>query len=277
MPPGAINNTAGMFYRFVYEMKIDDLVIYPSKISRQVHIGEIKSEYKYQPEIDNDFPNQRDVVWKKSYPRTHFSQPALYEIGSALSLFQVRNYADEFITALVGSSEPVSSEGGDETEEIASISEDMESQTKDYILKQLHRHYPGDALEELVVHLLERMGYHARQTAKNTPSVDVIAHKDEFGFEPPLIRCQVKSSEETVKLEPVEKLYSRVNQNEYGLFITLADYNNKVAAFAESKQNLRLIDGYELVDIILEHYEDLDTKYKNTLPLNKVFLPSISR
>ena len=277
MPLGAIRNTAGIFYRFVYEMQIGELVIYPSKRSKQVYIGEIKSDYKFQPSIDEEFPNQRDVIWKRNYPRTRFSQPALYEIGSALSLFQVKNYAEEFLSAIEGMPEPTSVETEEEAEEVASITEDMESQTKDFILKQLHRHYQGEALEELLVHLLEKMGYHARQTMKNTPSVDVIAHRDEFGFEPPLIRCQVKSSEETVKLEPVEKLYSRVNQNEYGLFITLSDYNSKVIAFAESKPNLRLIDGYELVDIILEHYDELDIKYKNTIPLNKVFLPSVAK
>jgi len=29
-------------------------------------------------------------------PRTRFSQGALYEIGSAMSLFQVKNYVDKF-------------------------------------------------------------------------------------------------------------------------------------------------------------------------------------
>ncbi len=273
---GAQRNIAGIFYRFVYEMQIGDLVVYPSKRNKRVCIGEVKSGYKYRPDVDSEFPNQRDVAWNADFPRTRFSQQALYEIGSALSLFQVRNYADEFLAALEGtpgSEEPAT---GEETVEVASITEDMESQTQDFVLKQLHRHYQGEALEELIVHLLEKMGYHARQTMRNAPSVDIIAHRDEFGFEPPLIRCQVKSSDETVNLEPVEKLYSRVNQNEYGLFITLSGYNSRVTAFAEAKHNLRLIDGYELVDIILEHYDELDTKYKNTIPLNKVFLPSVA-
>jgi restriction system protein len=277
MSLGASRNTAGIFYRFVYEMQIGDLVIYPSKLSKQVYIGEIKSGYKYQPDIFKEYPNHRDIIWKANFPRTDFSQQALYEMGSALSLFQVKNYADEFLAALEGKPESKESVLGEEIEEVASITEDMESQTKDFVLKQLHKHYQGEALEELVVHLLEKMGYHARQTVKNTPSVDVIAHRDEFGFEPPLIRCQVKSADETVNLEPVEKLYSRVNQNEYGLFITLSGYNNKVITFAEAKHNLRLIDGYELVEIILDHYDELDTKYKNTLPLNKVFLPSVAK
>ncbi len=277
MSVGALRNTAGIFYRFVYDMQIGDLVIYPSKRSKQIYNGEVKSEYQYMSESTTGFINQRDVEWKANYPRTRFSQQALYEIGSALSLFQVKNYGDEFLAALEGKPESEEPALGEETEEVATIAEDVETQTKDFVLKQLGRNYKGEALEVFIVHLLEKMGYHARQTFKNSPSVDIIAHKDEFGFESPLIKCQVKSEEGAIKLEPVKKLCSRVKSNEYGLFITLSIYNDKVYRFAESQPNLRLIDGYELVDLILEHYDELDTKYKNTIPLDKVFLPSVAK
>lgn len=277
MSVGALRNTAGIFYRFVYEMQIGDLVIYPSKPSKQIYIGEVTSEYKYRPDSHEEFIHHHNVEWKANYPRTRFTQDALYEIGSALSLFQVKNYADEFLAALEGKPESKESALEEETKEVATIAEAVETQTKDFILKQLYKNYKGEALEVFIVHLLEKMGYHARQTFKNSPSVDIIAHKDEFGFEPPLVKCQVKSEEGTINLDPVEKLCSRVKPTEYGLFITLSSYNDKAYRYAESQHNLRLIDGYELVDIILEHYDELDTKYKNTIPLNKVFLPSVTK
>jgi restriction system protein len=280
MLAGAYPNTAGIFYRFVYEMKIGDLVIYPSKRSKQIYIGEVTSEYNYRPDSHEEFVHQRNVQWKANYPRTKFTQDALYEIGSALSLFQVKNYADEFMAALEGKHE--TKESGlaqeEEKEDVAGLTENFEQQAKDFVLKQLKKSYKGEALEVFIVHLLEKMGYHARQTPTNTPSVDIIAHKDEFGFENPIIKCQVKSEEGTINLDPVEKLCSRVKPpNEYGLFITLSNYNDKATRFGESQNNLRLINGYDLVDIILEHYDDLDTKYKNTIPLNKVFLPSVAK
>ena len=273
----ALRNTAVIFYRFVYEMQIGDLVIYPSKPSKQIYIGEVRSEYKYRPDSHEEFINHHNVEWKANYPRTRFTQDALYEIGSALSLFQVKNYADEFLAALEGRPESKESALEEEAKEVATIAESVETQTKDFVLKQLYKNYKGEALEVLIVHLLEKMGYHARQAPKNNPSVDIIAHKDEFGFEAPLVKCQVKSEEGTINLDPVEKLCSRVKPSEYGLFITLSSYNDKACRYAESQHNLRLIDGYELVDIILEHYDELDTKYKNTIPLNKVFLPSVTK
>ena len=36
---GAIANGAGMLYRFVHEVQIGDYIIFPSKIDRQINIG----------------------------------------------------------------------------------------------------------------------------------------------------------------------------------------------------------------------------------------------
>jgi hypothetical protein len=45
------------------------------------------------------------------------------------------------------------------------------------------------------------------------------------------------------------------------------------AVFAQSKSNLRLIDGEELVALILQHYEQFDSRYKGLLPLKRVYVP----
>jgi len=104
--PGAIPNYAGQLFRFVHEMNIGDLVVYPSKRDRHVHIARVEGEYRYDPAVSREYPNQRSVKWLRDLPRTNFSQGALYEIGSAMSFFQVRNYAHEFRQALEGKITP---------------------------------------------------------------------------------------------------------------------------------------------------------------------------
>ena len=96
MKPGAKINSASQLFRFLHEMKVGDLVCYPSKADRQIHIGQVVGPYQYDPSEVPSYPQQRRVDWKSGVPRTSFSQGALYEIGSALSLFQLKNYADEF-------------------------------------------------------------------------------------------------------------------------------------------------------------------------------------
>ena len=46
-----------------------------------------------------------------------------------------------------------------------------------------------------------------------------------------------------------------------------------VCGHKPSPPNLRLIDGSELVTLILQHYEELDSRYKGLLPLKRVYVP----
>jgi restriction system protein len=103
--------------------------------------------------------------------------------------------------------------------------------------------------------------------------VDILAHKDELGFEPPIIKVQVKITEGSIGDPVVSALYGKVGPAEHGLIVTLGSYTPQAQAFAKSKTNLRLIDGEELVDLILTHYEKLDSRYKGVIPLKRVYAP----
>jgi restriction system protein len=260
---------AGQLYRFVHEMNTDDLVVFSAKRERKVHIGKVEGEYRYRPNIDEGYPNQRAVKWIKKVPRTDFSQGALYEMGAGISLFQIKNYADEVVNVLEGR-EPVAA---DDEDAIALVAEDVEEQSRDFVLKQLERNLKGLPLEEFIQHLLERMGYNARLTRPNEPSVDLIAHKDELGFEPPIIKVQVKSSAGTIGDKDVSALYGKVDKDEFGLLITLGEFSPQAINFAGGKSNLRLIDGAELVNLIFEHYEDFNSRFKRIIPLKMVYIP----
>jgi restriction system protein len=269
--PGAIPNNAGQLFRFVYEMKDGDIIIYPSKRDRQIHIGRIEGPYKYDPDPESGYPNMRPVKWFRSLPRTKFSQGALYEVGSALSFFQVKNYADEFRVALEGKAQVIPVENDDT---VRIIAEEIEANTRDFILKRLAQELKGHPLAEFVAHLLNTIGYRTRVSPEGPDGgIDIIAHKDELGFEPPIIKVQVKSTDGNIGDPMVSSLYGKVANDEFGLLVTLGSYTNQAKNFAKSKSNLRLIDGNELVGLVLEHYEQFDSRYKGLLPLKKVFVP----
>ena len=96
---GSIATGAGMLYRFRYEIQIGDYVVFPSKSNREVNIGVVEGEYVYDS-TQVEYVQTRKVKWLKHLPRMAFSQGALYEIGSAMSLFSVKNYADEFLATV---------------------------------------------------------------------------------------------------------------------------------------------------------------------------------
>ena len=269
--PGAIPNNAGQLFRFSHEIQIGDIIAYPSKRDRQIHLGKIVGDYQHNPAIEPGYPHMRKVQWTITVPRTFFTQGALYEIGSAMSLFQLKNYADEFIAAFEGKTyePPV-----DEDETVADVAEDIEETTRDFILKTLAKELKGHPFAHFVWHLLNSMGYRTRVSPEGPDGgIDIVAHRDELGFEPPIIKVQVKSTEGKTGDPDVSALYGKVEANEHGLLVTLGSFTPQAKNFGRTKSNLRLIDGEELVQLILNHYEQFDSKYKGILPLKKVYVP----
>jgi restriction system protein len=257
----------------MHEMEVGDLVVYPSKRDRRVYIGRVTGPYRYDPKTEPGYPNLRSVEWLKDFPRSHFTQGALYEVGSALSFFLVKTYAEEFRVALEGKSTPTPV-AKDET--LAAVAEDIEENTRDFVLKRLAQETKGHPFADFVAHLLGRMGYRTRVSPEGVDGgVDIVAHRDELGFEPPIIKVQVKSTEGSVGDPIVSALYGKVAAGEFGLLVTLGRFTPQATAFAKSKSNLRLIDGTDLVALVFQHYEGFDSLYKGLLPLRRVYVPEL--
>ena len=119
------------------------------------------------------------------------------------------------------------------------------------------------------------MGYRTRVSPEGPDGgIDIIAHRDELGFEPPIIKVQVKSGDKGTVGDPVvSALYGKVGHGEFGMVVTLGTFTNQATNFAKSKSNLRLISGTELVDLILTHYDEFDSSYKGVLPLRRIYVP----
>ena len=266
---GAIPTSSGMLYRFCHEVQIGDYVVYPSKVDRMINIGEVTGEYKYVKE-QNDYVQQRSVTWIKHLPRTAFSQGALYEIGSAMSFFMVKNYADEYLAALDENfnKTPVS---GDEDDTVGATAEDIIESTRDFILKELSRNLKGYALEEFVANLLQAMGYRTTVSPQGGDSgIDITAYKDEL---PPRILVQVKSQDSDIQEKTIQSLKGAMNEGDYGLFVTLSNYTKNAQKYLNDHSIIRGINGTELVDLILKYYEQLDDKYQKMIPLKMVYIP----
>src|SRR5262249_61377746 len=112
-------------------------------------------------------------------------------------------------------------------ETVAMVAEEIEETTRDFILKQLARELKGHPLAEFVAQLLQAMGYRTRVSPEGPDGgIDIIAHKDELGFEPPIIKIQVKSTDRGTIGDPiVSALYGKVGSSEFGMLVTLATFS----------------------------------------------------
>lgn len=267
---GQIANGAGMLYRFIYEMQIGDYVVFPSKTDRKINIGTVEGDYFYE-DNDGEYVQRRKVKWLKHIPRLRFSQGALYEVGSALTFFSVKNYADEFLSALDKDFKKSVTSDNAEDESVGATAEDIVESTKDFILKELSCQLKGYDFEAFVADLLRAMGYRTTVSPQGGDSgIDITAYKDEL---PPRILVQVKSQDSDIKEATIQSLKGAMREGDYGLFVTLSNYTKNAQKYLDSTPIIRGINGTELVDLILKYYEELSEKYRKMIPLKMVYIP----
>lgn len=282
---GTIRIDAGVLLRFAHEIAAGDVIIYPSKHNRMVNIG-IATGQRWREEgygrDDYELPNFNGVKWVKQCPRSDFSQSALYEIGSFITLFRVRNHAADFLAKIGVVAIPADKLDIEEpqTQDDDAVSQSAsvlaEETTADFVLRRIHAGLSGFEFEHFAAHLMECMGYHARVTEKTGDGgVDVIAHQDALGFQPPIIKIQCKRQFSQVGEPEVSQLLGTLGEGEYALFITLGSYSRQARIRERNSPRLRLIDGEQLVEFILDHYPKMSPRYRNMLPLRQIYVPDL--
>ena len=266
-----VNVTQGL-EEFVYtDMPEESVTDYTKsdKTDRKINIGTVEGDYFFE-DNDGEYVQRRKVKWLKHIPRLSFSQGALYEVGSAMSFFSVKNYADEFLSALDKDFKKTITAEDSEDESVGATAEDIVESTKDFILKELSRQLKGYDLEAFVADLLRAMGYRTTVSPQGGDSgIDIPAYKDEL---PPRILVQVKSQDSDIKETTIQSLKGAMREGDYGLFVTLSNYTKNAQKYLDSTPILRGINGTELVDLVLKYYDLLDDKYKKMLEEQLTFL-----
>jgi len=277
--PGAIPVWAGVVSRFVSEMQIGDFVVSPKKADRTLSFGRIAGDYYCDGDADHH-RNRRKVTWiKTGVPRAVLSSTALHELGSAITLFRVKRHADEVLRLLGESPTPLPVGDQvvvvDETE----IVEDepsatrVETYTRDFVADILQKMDPY-RFEEFIAGVLTAMGYHVDVTQQSGDGgVDVIASRDPLRLTPPIIKVQCKRTVSPIGGPAVQGLLGTLAQggNELALFVTLGGYTTEALHIGRTRHDLRLITGNELIELVLEQYDDLAPEWRRQIPLRNVY------
>lgn len=280
--PGAIPGDAGVLMRFAEEMEQGDYIISPQKADRTLNFGIVDGDFYSEPAAATH-RNRRPVRWVRvGISRDDFPQPALNEIGSAITLFKVTTHADVFRPMFDGSgrASPVATPATINVDEVdlelaeeEPNAEKVESYTRDFIVGVLKRMDPAD-FEHFIAGVLRAMGYQASATqVSGDGGVDVIASRDALAIEPPIIKVQCKRVTATIGAPTVQQLAGALSPGggELGLFVTLGAYSADAKHLERTHQHLRLINGTQLVQFVLDFYEHLEPEWKSQLPLRRVY------
>ncbi|SNC63844.1 restriction system protein [Kytococcus aerolatus] len=299
--PRAIASWAGILRRFAFIMQPGDVIVAPYKPDGTVNLGVVSGDYYFDADA-SVHQHRRPVDWRVvGIPRAKFSQSALYEIGAFITIFRISRHEEEFRAALdaggveeaqehldqregrlAGQESPareveldvpaVDPSSGEDEDRITAGRVDR--LTRDFVLSRLQRPWVSDAeFEQLTADILQSMGYIARVTQYSRDGgVDVLAHRDPLGIEPPLIKVQCKHTTNRVSVADVRSLVGTLDHNEVGVFVTLGSYPADALNLERSRQRLRLISGEELVELFLTHYEELPRQWRALVPLSRVYV-----
>jgi restriction system protein len=91
----AVKGIGGKLFRFVHEVQIGDLMLYPCIVDQQIYIGETTSAYYHDQSLDSRFPHRRGIKWFIAIPKKSLSVFAQRELGAARTFFLFTTLSQE--------------------------------------------------------------------------------------------------------------------------------------------------------------------------------------
>jgi len=258
--------SCGQIMKFIKEIKIGDVVLTPDPINRIVLIGKVVGNYQYKKDWNDDckYQHRKEVKWIKEIKRDDFSQKAKNTLGSLLTVFSLKSHENEIRNII----EPFSGKEKKEKLEQVIISG---QELKKTILDRLHN-LSGKEFEYFITHLLNLMGFEAATTQLvGDGGVDVIGTISAVGLAQVTLKVQAKRVSGSIGNKEILQLRGTLGVDEHGTLITTSFFTKpaREEAEAEGKKPIQLVEGEELVEMILNYYGELDQKYKDLLMLKE--------
>lgn len=282
--PKTIQNWVSQVWPFAHEMKIGDLVVIPLKSQPAVYIGEITGDYQCQPSGPSPFFHSRAVKWiGEAIPRTHFGKDLLFSFGAFMTICRIkRNNAEQRIAAmrangwkaetLAAATKAAASASNDEE----TADSDLDELARDQIASLISARFKGHGLTRLIEGILKAQGYTTYRSPEGADGgADILAGSGPLGFSAPRLCIEVKSEDNPIGREPVDKLLGAMTKfnADQGLFVAWGGFKGNVQKeMASQFFRLRLWTQKEILEQLFEQYDRLDEDLKAELPLKRVWM-----
>ena len=279
LSPGNVVTSGSTLHKFRHVLKRGDRVVTYDPAAREYLLGSLVGDYAWDPSAIKALPNQRRVAWRGRVSRDRLSAGSKNSLGSIVTLFQPSDAAfDELDSLLAGSpiDRPTSPlEEEEQQAELEVVRLDAEAQALEFLKDRLLKISPDD-MEQLVASLLRAMGYKARVTPKGPDrGRDVIASRDGLGFTLPRIIAEVKHRKESMGSDKIRSFLGGLRDGDCGLYVSTGGFTREARYEADrAKVPLTLVELDDLADLVIEHYEQLDTIGRTLVPLVRVYWPA---
>ncbi len=275
--PIQLRMAVGRCARFVLEMKERDRVITYDPDRRMYLVGTITSKCMHQPGTVPDLVHVRNVKWEGQVPRDELSVATRNSLGSIMSVFQInsdaaREVADRMEGKVPPFSEDSSSEDSLPVDELRKEAEENGRR----FLEDMVASLDWEQMQELVAGVLRAMGFKTRVSNPGPDQgKDIMASPDGLGLSQPRIVVEVKHHKSAVDSKMIRSFLGGRRPGDNGMFVSTGGFT-KDARYEAERANfpLALVTLEELVDLLLQHYPNVDAETRALVPVVPIYWPA---
>jgi len=257
-----IGQQVGQIARFVLEIQVGDYVITPAADTEWLHYGRVAADPSYVYAAGDDgcpYRHRRRIEWAgQRLNRGDFSVPFQNTIRSSLTVFTV-SQREEFLATIGGKNLPPKPTAAQYDSYRVVLEQILELDDKEF--------------EILVGHLLTALGFEGSEVTGKTGDggVDATGELNVSNLAKVKIFVQAKRYKlgSKVSANTVRQLRQAIPFGGQGAFITTADYQTKApdVALEPGFPRIGLINGRQLVDLLIEHWNDIPPEFRERLGL----------
>jgi len=257
-----VGQQAGQLSRFLLEMQVGDYVITPSADTEWLRYGVLTEKtYWFDPSPQDGCPyrHRRGVEWSsEQLSRSSFSVPFQNTIRSSLTVFAV-SQVDEFMLRINAEGYKPSKRESHYDPYESVLERVLELDDKEF--------------EILVAHLLTALGFEESKVTGKTGDggVDATGILNVSNLAKVKVFVQAKRYKRGSKINAnvVKQLRTAIPVGGQGAFITTADFQSLASEVAVEQgfSRIGLINGRQLVDLLVEHWQDIPEEFRDRLGL----------
>jgi Restriction endonuclease len=252
----------GQIARFLFEMQAGDYVITPAVDTELLHYGRLAPAPSYVYASGDDgcpFRHRRRVEWAaENLKRSTFSVPFQNTIRALLTVYAV-SQRDEFLAAIG-------------RQDLVSMPKAAAYDPYRAVLEQVLQ-LDAKEFEILVGHLLTALGFEGSEVIGRSGDggVDATGELNVSNLAKVKLFVQAKRYQlgSRVSAGVVRQLRQAIPFGGQGAFITTADFQNAAAnvALEAGFPRIGLINGRQLVDLLVAHWNDIPREFQERLGL----------
>lgn len=243
-----VNQNAGQVYRFINDIKIDDIVITPYSDNRLL-VGKVTSEVYYEKDTTSRYYLRKKVEWfSNTLDRQILSIPLQNTLRSSLTVYTLSN-------------------GNEILKHYNLVSNTKQKEIQEFniheTIKKKLLELDGFEFETLVSYLLQTIGFEKtdeKQGGVADGGIDFEGILNIYGMATINLQVQVKRYESnSIKWKDIAAFRGAMKKDYQGCFITLSKFDKKAIENAQDKDKvaINLIDGNKLIDIFISQYDEI--------------------